>query len=377
MRLYCFEALARMAAENEIIFRNAEYNRSNEASRKPPTTLRKLRWLLGFAERDMSTPALRRLGSGTLVAGGMLLAGIGNALAGGAGSGIGSVLGRGFYRPGARLMRRGFAMARTAPADHSPPDESGAYQTSDGLSLRWYRWHGVADMPPLVLHHGFAASTHVNWIYPGVIAALRASKRPLIAIDARGHGASDKPHDPALYGEARMAADLRGLLDQLGVERFDLFGYSMGAVVALLVALDEPRLGRLAIGGVGEGVIECGGVDRRLLDPEYIAQALLSEDANAIVHPGALLFRMFAERTGGDRQALAAQLRALHSAPIALGQLRMPTLVLAGRLDRLARRPRRLADAIPDARLVMVPGDHLAAVARPELTAALLEFLDC
>lgn len=324
----------------------------------------------------MSAPALRRLGSGTLVASGMLLAGIGNALAGGASGGIGSMLGRGFYRPGARLMRRGFAMARTAPADQSPADESGTFQTSDGLGLRWYRWHGDAAMPPLVLHHGFAASTEVNWVHPGVIAALRARGRPLIAIDARGHGASDKPHDPARYGEARMATDLRGLLDQLGIERFDLFGYSMGAVVALLVALEDERIGRLAIGGVGEGVLECGGVDRRLLDPEYVAQALLSEDANAVVHPGALLFRMFAERTGGDRRALAAQLRALHAKPIALDRLRMPTLVLAGRLDRLARRPQRLADAIPGARLEMVPGDHLAAVARPELTAVLLEFLD-
>ncbi|HRQ66224.1 MAG TPA: hypothetical protein PKZ76_15415, partial [Xanthomonadaceae bacterium] len=57
--------------------------------------------------------------------------------------------------------------------------------------------------------------------------------------------------------------------------------------------------------------------------------------------------------------ALAAQLRALHREAIALERIDVPTLVVAGRLERLAHRPRRLAEAIPGARLARVPGDHL------------------
>ena len=84
---------------------------------------------------------------------------------------------------------------------------------------------------------------------------------------------------------------------------------------------------------------------------------------------------MFADATGGDRLAFAAQVRALHATPIALERITAPTLVLAGDADALARNPERLAAAIPAARAETHPGDHLAVLRAPTFQQSLATFL--
>lgn len=68
----------------------------------------------------------------------------------------------------------------------------------------------------MLLLHGFAADARLNWEGPGVVEALVARGRHVLALDARGHGSSDKPHDDALYGEPVMARDVRQLIDRAG-----------------------------------------------------------------------------------------------------------------------------------------------------------------
>src|SRR5256885_16745304 len=99
--------------------------------------------------------------------------------------------------------------------------------------------------------HGFAADHMLNWARPGVIDALTAAGRRVIATDAGGHGASDKPHDPDRYAGDAMARDAQAVLDHLGVEQVDVVGYSMGAMVAARLVPDEPRTRALVLGGVG------------------------------------------------------------------------------------------------------------------------------
>src|SRR5688572_9268520 len=64
---------------------------------------------------------------------------------------------------------------------------------------------------PVILLHGYTADIEDQWIETGVVPELARSNR-VIAFDARGHGRSDKPHDPAAYG-ANMAHDVVRLLD--------------------------------------------------------------------------------------------------------------------------------------------------------------------
>src|SRR5579872_1400492 len=82
---------------------------------------------------------------------------------------------------------------------------------------------------PIVLVHGFASNKEVNWVSPGWVATLTSAGRRAIALDNRGHGASAKLYDPALYRTGLMADDIRALLDHLGIARADVMGYSMGA----------------------------------------------------------------------------------------------------------------------------------------------------
>ena len=231
------------------------------------------------------------------------------------------------------------------------------------------------DRPPVVLHHGFSVSSDVQWVGPGIAPALEAAGRRIVLLDARGHGLSDGPHDPARYGEVRMSHDLRRLVDHLGVDEYDLVGYSMGAVVALITAADDPRVRRLVVGGVGAAIVELGGVDTRALPNGALVEALEADDPTTLTDPMLGGLRALVDALGADRLALAAHARVVHQSPIALDRITAPTLVLAGRDDPLAVRPEVLADAVPDARLQLVRGDHFGAVADPDLTRATVDFL--
>jgi pimeloyl-ACP methyl ester carboxylesterase len=249
------------------------------------------------------------------------------------------------------------------------------FTSPDGLTIAYRTWGRPGDRAPVVLHHGFIADARTNWENPGVVRALLDAGRYVVAPDARGHGESEAPHDPARYGEDKMATDVGALADHLGFTAFDLAGYSMGGIVALLVGAAEPRVRRLVVGGIGAGVVEFGGVDQRAVGSSRLAAALRADDPATITDPAVRAFRTFADVTGGDRLAYAAQADAAHAVPIAFAAITAPTMVLVGRDDLLARDPQRLAAAIPGAELALVPGDHLGAVGQPEFAAAIVEFL--
>jgi pimeloyl-ACP methyl ester carboxylesterase len=252
-----------------------------------------------------------------------------------------------------------------------------SFVTWDDLQIAYQEWGEAqtGELPPVVLHHGFVADANANFLATGVIDALTTAGRRVIAPDARGHGRSDRPHDPDRYGEDRMARDLAVLLDTIDVPQIDLVGYSMGAIVSLLLASTDKRVRRLVIGGVGSGVIECGGVDRRAVPNDAIVEALTVADASKLEVPEAVAFRQLADALGADREALAAQARSVYRGEIALGRISAPTLLLAGETDPLAIRPQVLADAIPEATLEMLTGNHIEALGDPRFRQSIVNFL--
>jgi pimeloyl-ACP methyl ester carboxylesterase len=251
-----------------------------------------------------------------------------------------------------------------------------SFKTWDGLEIAYQEWGSEqTGGPPVVLHHGFVADANANWVATGVVDALTAGGRRVIAPDARGHGQSEKPHDPDRYGEQRMARDLTVLLDTIDAPQIDLVGYSMGAIVSLIFASTDERVRRLVIGGVGSGVIECGGVDRRAVSNDAIIEALTVEDASSLDVPEAVAFRQLADALGTDRQALAAQARSVYRGEIALGRISASTLLLTGDTDPLAFRPQVLADAMPDATLEILSGNHIEVLGDPRFMRSIVEFL--
>jgi pimeloyl-ACP methyl ester carboxylesterase len=92
---------------------------------------------------------------------------------------------------------------------------------------------------PSLLHHGTSGSG-ADLIELGYVDALKADHQ-IILLDARGHGDSDKPHDPAAYDLALRASDVVAVLDAVGIAKADYFGYSMGGWIGFGVAKHAPQ----------------------------------------------------------------------------------------------------------------------------------------
>jgi pimeloyl-ACP methyl ester carboxylesterase len=143
----------------------------------------------------------------------------------------------------------------------------------------------------------------------------------------------------------------------------------------LILSSGEERVRRLVVGGVGAGVVECGGVDRRAVSNESIVEALSAADPASITGPEAAAFRALADALGADREALVAQARAVYRGGVALDRISAPTLLLAGAEDPMAVRPEVLVEAIPNAVLQRLSGNHIEALGDPRFSRAIVDFL--
>src|SRR5436190_2059564 len=193
---------------------------------------------------------------------------------------------------------------------------------------------------PIVLVHGFASNAQVNWVYPGWVATLTRAGRRVIALDNRGHGASSKLYDPAAYHSARMADDVRALLDHLELGRADVMGYSMGARITAFFAHAHPaRLRRAVLGGLGVRLVDGVGL------PESIADALEAPTLSDVDDPMGRTFRAFAEQTRSDLTALAACIRGSRQTLTRdqVASIGAPALVAVGTKDTIAGSAHELA----------------------------------
>ena len=119
------------------------------------------------------------------------------------------------------------------------------YVTNQGVRIH-YDVDGSG--PPLVLQHGWTFNNEL-WYRFGYVDALKPHHR-LVLIDARGHGASEKPHDRAAYAWPVNIDDTLAVLDDLGIAKAAFWGYSMGGAIALGLAQHAPhRVSALIVGG--------------------------------------------------------------------------------------------------------------------------------
>lgn len=254
----------------------------------------------------------------------------------------------------------------SAPAAPAAP-VSGRAEVADGVELAWAA-HGPADLPVLVLVHGFTGSA-ADWA--GVVDDLvTIGGRRVVTMEHRGHGASTNTGDAATYTFARLTADLAALLDHLdgtigGLERVDLLGHSMGGIVSMRYALEHPqRLRSLVLMDTAARA-----------DPVGNPQDLLRSGIARIERTGDLL-GMFADFGALLPEDVRARMARAWGAmdPVAfvalgtelvehddgllerLAALDVPTTVLVGEHDTgLRRGADELAATIPGARLVVIP----------------------
>ena len=219
--------------------------------------------------------------------------------------------------------------------------------------------------PPLVLQHGFSESV-VDWYEAGYVDALRSAYR-LILIDARGHGASDKPHDPDAYELERRVADVVAVLDGLAIEKAVFWGYSMGGRIGFGTAkYARQRIRALVIGGQHP-------YPRSMEPLRQIIRRGLAEGGEAFV---AAMEEMFGPETAQRTERLrAADLEAY----LALAQDRpgleeilpsmdLPCCLYVGEADPIYPEVTACSRYIPEVSYFSLPGlSHCEAYTRSEL----------
>ncbi|WP_288456827.1 alpha/beta fold hydrolase [uncultured Sphingomonas sp.] len=231
-------------------------------------------------------------------------------------------------------------------------------------------WRELGEGRPVVLIHGYFSDAQTNWIRYGHAAAIAAEGFRVIMPDLRAHGDSARPHDPSAYPPDALARDNMALIAHLGLTDYDLGGYSLGARTTsrMLASGATPR--RVVFSGMGlDGLINAerrAGHFRNILthlgdhprgSPEWMAEAFL-------------------KTTGGDPVALLGVIDTFVSTPRDMvAGFDRPTLVVNGVDDDDNGSAAELAGLLPDAEYVEVPGNHMSAVTKPELGAAIAAFL--
>ena len=235
---------------------------------------------------------------------------------------------------------------------------------SNGVKIR-YTDQGSGE--PVILIHGFSVNQEHEWVETGVLPKLAEHYR-VIAIDVRGFGKSDKPHDPSAYG-AEMGMDVLRLMKFLEIPRAHIIGYSMGSMITARLLADHPESFLTATLG--------GGAGFRTLTPEI---AKRWADIAAQLERGEMTEAWTALHN--DRLALLAVAKSLPSLKweeAKMRRVKVPVLALDGSNDPGLEGAKDLQTVLPSVKLVVIEGATHAgpkgALPRPEFIAAIRDFL--
>lgn len=225
---------------------------------------------------------------------------------------------------------------------------------------------------PLVLLHGLFSSAQMNWIKFGHAATIAAQGYEVLMPDLRAHGASAAPRERAAYPPDVLVRDLTALVDHLGLEDYDLGGFSLGARTVLLhaVAKGEVMPARLVIGGMGTA-----GLTNWRKRAAFFARVI--DEFDTIPHGDpAWLAAQFLKSQKVDRLAARLLIDSFTDLPLdMLEAVTMPALVVCGSEDDDNGSAVELAARLPDAAYREVPGTHMSSVTRPELGRVIAEWL--
>jgi 2-succinyl-6-hydroxy-2,4-cyclohexadiene-1-carboxylate synthase len=248
---------------------------------------------------------------------------------------------------------------------------------------------------PLMLLHGFTGSVE-TWapLRPDLEREYR-----VIAVDLPGHGRSSSPPDPGRYSLRRVASDLVDVMDEIGIDRATVIGYSMGGRAALHLAAAHPdRVAGLILESASAGSSDPELRKARADSDEELAGFIEREGVAAFVDrwerlplwesqknlPASVRTALREQRLSNTAAGLANSLRGAGAAadPLsegALARINAATLLIAGALDpKYVGIARQLADSIPHARVAVIPdAGHAVHLERPRaMLGTVHEFLN-
>lgn len=258
--------------------------------------------------------------------------------------------------------------------------------TANALSLTTHEPESPSALRPVVLLHGFASSSYLNWVKTGWIRTLTGAGRRVLAIDLPGHGNSPAPDDLDAYTPSRIRADLLQLLLDHGalaqdptnpLTGVDLIGYSLGSRLAWEFGGSQGQLvNRLVLGGPAS-------TDPLASFDLVAAQHYLADGTPIADAASAHLLRMAQTVETNDMFSLMSMVEAIKTEPFSPGQMipSMPTLLVAGDADSLAASLPRLIELLeshgtPATELRIQGRDHANTVTSREFKDAAVDFIN-
>ncbi|MGO4539485.1 alpha/beta fold hydrolase [Paenibacillus sp. 2TAB19] len=261
-------------------------------------------------------------------------------------------------------------------------DEINSITTGDGFRIA-YRIEGAADKPVLMLANSIATTMNM---WDGQLAEFTRHFR-VLRYDYRGHGDSDTPDGP--YSFDRLGRDVIELLDALHIDRVHFLGLSLGGVIGQWLGIYAPeRIHRLILSNTASYLgppEQWEGLIASVLQPENLSEfadmfmknwfpSHMLESENTLV----TTFRNMVLAT--RPQGIAGSWAAIRDMDMrrTVTLINNPTLVIAGQYDTvtLPSHSEWIADAVKNAKLVMLPAVHMSNVEyETEFLHAVFEFL--
>jgi len=225
----------------------------------------------------------------------------------------------------------------------------------------------------IVMIHGFSSNAETNWFGPGWVKFMMDAGYRVIALDNRGHGASQKFYEEDAYRLELMADDVADLIDHLELKKPHVMGYSMGGrITSMLAHMHPDKVNKAIIAGNGYNMIE-GGFDSR-----EIYDGLMAETDEDVQTKIGIEFRAFAKQTRSDLKALAACIMGgrSHIDKSVFSEMKLPVLVTIGTKDTVAMNGEKLVSIIPNGQFKPIPNrNHMNAVGDRVYKENVLTFL--
>lgn len=232
---------------------------------------------------------------------------------------------------------------------------SGVPENKSDISL-YFEENGTGE--PLILLHGNGED---HTYFKHQIEYFSRNRR-VIAVDTRGHGKSARGNAP--FKIRQFADDLYYFMQEHGIEKADILGFSDGGNIALCFAMKYPQaVGKLIADGAN---LDPFGVKAAFQIPIEIGYYIAS------------FFAFFDPKAKAKKEMLGLMVKDPNIDPSDLSEITAPTLVIAGTNDLIKHKhTEKIAAGIPNSKLVFVKGDHFVADKNhTEFNAAVEEFLN-
>ncbi|GGG41277.1 alpha/beta hydrolase [Dokdonia pacifica] len=238
------------------------------------------------------------------------------------------------------------------------------FSSFDGTTIAYV---DEGEGTPIVLIHGFINDAS-SWNGTVIKKQLLDLGYRVIIPDLRGNGLSEKPTDEKSFQDNAEIKDLKALLNHLHIESTIALGYSRGAIVLAKWLTEDPRISKAIIGGMGLDFSNPDWDKRIIFERAFLGLDPLNEMTEGAV--------TYAKSKNADLKILGwSQRYQPVTSKKELSEIKIPTLIIAGDQDTDNGNPKELAELIPNATLIIIPGDHNTTYRKEPFATAVMRFL--